>query len=179
MSYDNRAPVNRRARIKKLNIEPGRRILVISDIHANIPYFEGVLKLAEFSDQDVLILNGDFLEKGKESLKTLRLLMEMSAKENVHLVCGNCDDWADMYQPDFRDEICDYIIKYIQYKKYSLIWGGKVIFGIGCGMLTFLIRYYGNLPEGVSFSVLIMNILVPLIERATQPRFDKKEERNV
>ena len=122
MSYDNRAPVNRRARIKKLNIEPGRRILVISDIHANIPYFEGVLKLAEFSDQDVLIINGDFLEKGKESLKTLRLLMEMSAKENVHLVCGNCDDWADMYQPDFRDEICDYIIKYIQYKKNSLIW---------------------------------------------------------
>ena len=95
---------------------------MISDIHANIPYFEGVLKLAEFSDQDVLIINGDFLEKGKESLKTLRLLMEMSAKENVHLVCGNCDDWADMYQPDFRDEICDYIIKYIQYKKNSLIW---------------------------------------------------------
>ena len=93
MSYDNRAPVHRRARIKKLNIEPGRRILVISDIHANIPYFEGVLKLAEFSDQDVLIINGDFLEKGKESLKTLRLLMEMSAEENVHLVCGNCDDW--------------------------------------------------------------------------------------
>ena len=55
---------------------------------------------------------------------------------------------------------------------------GKVIFGIGCGMLTFLIRYYGNLPEGVSFSVLIMNILVPLIERATQPRFDKKEAHN-
>ena len=122
MSYDNRAPVNRLARIKKLNIDPGRRILVVSDIHANIPYFEGVLKLAEFSDQDVLIINGDFLEKGKDSLKMLRLLMEMSAKENVHLVCGNCDDWADMYQPDFWDEICDYIIKYLQYKKYSLIW---------------------------------------------------------
>ena len=122
MSYDNRAPVNRRARIKKLNIEPGRRILVISDIHANIPYFEGVLKLAEFSDQDVLIIDGDFLEKGKDSLKMLRLLMEMSVKENVHLVCGNCDDWADMYQPDFRDEICDYIIMYLKYKKHSLIW---------------------------------------------------------
>ena len=122
MSYDNRAPVNRRARIQKLNIEPGRRILVISDIHANIPYFEGVLKLTKFSDRDVLILDGDFLEKGNDSLRLLRMLMEMSKKENVHFVCGNCDDWADMYVPDFRDEICDYILKYLQYKKHSLLW---------------------------------------------------------
>ena len=122
MAYNNRAPVNRRARIQKLNIEEGRRILVISDIHANIPYFEGVLKLAEFSERDVLILDGDFLEKGRESLKLLRLLMEMTKRENVHLVCGNCDDWADMYAPDFRDEICDYILKYLQYRRRSLLW---------------------------------------------------------
>lgn len=122
MSYNNRAPVSRRARIQKLNIEQGRRILVISDIHANIPYFEGVLKLADFSDRDVLILDGDFLEKGTESLKLLRMLMEMSKRENVHLVCGNCDDWADMYLPDFQDEICDYILKYLQYRKRSLLW---------------------------------------------------------
>ena len=122
MSYDNRASVNRRARIQKLNIEPGRRILVISDIHANIPYFEGVLKLTKFSDRDVLILDGDFLEKGNDSLRLLRMLMEMSKKENVHFVCGNCDDWADMYVPDFRAEICDYILKYLQYRKHSLLW---------------------------------------------------------
>ena len=42
---------------------------MISDIHANIPYFEGVLKLAQFSDDDILIIDGDFLEKGPESLK--------------------------------------------------------------------------------------------------------------
>ena len=112
----------RRARIQKLNIEPGRRILVVSDIHANIPYFEGVLKLAAFSERDVLIIDGDFLEKGKESLRLLRMLMEMSKRENVHLVCGNCDDWADMYLPGFRDEICDYILQYLQYRKWGLLW---------------------------------------------------------
>lgn len=112
----------RRARIKKLKIEDGRRILVISDVHANVPYFEGVLKLAEFCDQDVLIIDGDFLEKGTESLKMLRILMEMSKKENVHLVCGNCDDWADMYLPEFPDEVCDYIVKYLQYRKWGLLW---------------------------------------------------------
>ncbi len=44
---------------------------------------------------------------------------------------------------------------------------GKVIYAIGCGALTVLIRWEGSLPEGVSFAIVIMNILVPLIERAT------------
>lgn len=112
----------RRARIRSMNIEPGKRILVMSDIHANVPYFEGALKLAGFCDRDELIINGDFLEKGKESLRLLRMLMEMTEKGNVHLVCGNCDDWADMYHPDFRDYINDYILKYLQYRKSGLIW---------------------------------------------------------
>ena len=47
---------------------------------------------------------------------------------------------------------------------------GKVIFAVGCGFLTVLLRAYSNMPEGVSFSILLMNILVPLIERATVPR---------
>lgn len=46
---------------------------------------------------------------------------------------------------------------------------GKVVFGIGCGLLTVLIRLCGSLPEGVSFAIVIMNILVPLIERFTRP----------
>lgn len=44
---------------------------------------------------------------------------------------------------------------------------GKIIFGIGCGLLTFLIRYYGNIAEGVSFSIILMNILAPNIDRLT------------
>ncbi len=47
---------------------------------------------------------------------------------------------------------------------------GKIIFGIGCGLLTSLIRFYGNLPEGVSFAIVIMNILVPHIEKLTAPK---------
>lgn len=47
---------------------------------------------------------------------------------------------------------------------------GKVIFAIGCGIITSLIRIFGNLPEGVSYSILIMNILVPLIENITLPK---------
>ena len=42
---------------------------------------------------------------------------------------------------------------------------GKVIMGIGCGILTMVIRIWGSYPEGVSFSILLMNILTPLIDK--------------
>lgn len=45
---------------------------------------------------------------------------------------------------------------------------GKVIFGVGAGLLTCLIRYFGNYPEGVSFAILFMNILNPYICRWTR-----------
>lgn len=51
----------------------------------------------------------------------------------------------------------------------STSWG-KVIFGIGCGLITVLIRFWGNLPEGVSFAILLMNILTPYISRLTANR---------
>ncbi|HHU07333.1 MAG TPA: RnfABCDGE type electron transport complex subunit D [Clostridiaceae bacterium] len=46
---------------------------------------------------------------------------------------------------------------------------GKIIFGIGCGLLTFLMRMYSGMPEGVSFAILIMNILTPHINNWTKP----------
>ncbi|MBQ3202906.1 MAG: RnfABCDGE type electron transport complex subunit D [Clostridia bacterium] len=45
---------------------------------------------------------------------------------------------------------------------------GKVIFGIGCGLMTCLIRYFGSYPEGVSFAILFMNILTPYISKWTR-----------
>ncbi len=46
---------------------------------------------------------------------------------------------------------------------------GKVIFGVGCGIITAAIRFYGSYPEGVSFSILLMNILTPYIDKWTRP----------
>ena len=46
---------------------------------------------------------------------------------------------------------------------------GQVIFAVGCGLITTLIRIFGGYPEGVSYSILIMNCCVPLIERFTEP----------
>ena len=58
---------------------------------------------------------------------------------------------------------------------------GQAIFGIGCGLFTILIRYFGSYNEGVCYSIMVMNLLVPLIDKYTKPtRFgvvksDKKE----
>lgn len=46
---------------------------------------------------------------------------------------------------------------------------GRVIFGVGCGLITVFIRYFGSYPEGVSFAILIMNLLVWYIDRFTKP----------
>lgn len=47
---------------------------------------------------------------------------------------------------------------------------GQLIMGFGCGILTTLIRVYGGYPEGVSYSILLMNLAVPLIDRYTKPK---------
>jgi electron transport complex protein RnfD len=47
---------------------------------------------------------------------------------------------------------------------------GCWVFGVGIGLLVVLIRVWGGLPEGVMYAILIMNSLVPFINRVTQPR---------
>ena len=47
---------------------------------------------------------------------------------------------------------------------------GQIIYGIGCGALTVLLRYFGLFPEGVTYAILLMNLLVWVIDRHTAPR---------
>jgi electron transport complex protein RnfD len=56
---------------------------------------------------------------------------------------------------------------------------GKLIFGIGCGLITLVIRFFSDMPEGVSFAILIMNILTFYIDKLTFPKpfgMDKEAE---
>lgn len=47
---------------------------------------------------------------------------------------------------------------------------GQIVYGIGCGILTVVFRYFGLFPEGVTYAILIMNALVWFIDRHTAPR---------
>ncbi|QEN07977.1 RnfABCDGE type electron transport complex subunit D [Oceanispirochaeta crateris] len=46
---------------------------------------------------------------------------------------------------------------------------GMLVYGVGCGFMTYLLRFFGSVPEGVSLAIIFMNIFVPLINRAFQP----------
>ena len=110
------------ARVERLALPAGKRILVVSDIHGNLPYLEGVLRRAGFSDKDELIIDGDFLEKGRESLRTLRVLMALTERGNTHVLLGNCDDWGDIYAPWWKAEGDEHVLRYMLWRKSGLLW---------------------------------------------------------
>ena len=55
---------------------------------------------------------------------------------------------------------------------------GMVIYGVGIGVITMLIRMFGSYPEGISFAILIMNSVVPLINKYVKPARFAKEVKN-
>ncbi len=55
------------------------------------------------------------------------------------------------------------------YSSSPLFIKGKIVFAIGCGVITILIRLYGGYPEGVAFAILIMNAFVPLLDKYLKP----------
>ncbi|PNS40169.1 RnfABCDGE type electron transport complex subunit D [Mesotoga sp. B105.6.4] len=54
---------------------------------------------------------------------------------------------------------------------------GHIIFGVGCGAVTMIIRLFGGYPEGVSFAILVMNAFVPLIDMGTKPKIFGKPKK--
>lgn len=56
------------------------------------------------------------------------------------------------------------------YTTSPVTWKGRLIYGFGCGLITVAIRFFGAYPEGASFAVMIMNLLVWYIDRVTLPK---------
>lgn len=103
--------------LRPISWEPGRRVLVVSDIHGNLPFLQGVLKKAGFSKEDVLIVLGDILEKSEGGLATLQYIMDLAQTHTVHAVLGNCENVTLGFLNDtWPTEI---------YRRYSRTWGEK------------------------------------------------------
>lgn len=108
------------ARVKKLETQ-GRRVIAVSDIHANLPYLKALLNKVGFCADDILIIDGDFLEKGEHSLETLRYIMRLCEKGNCFALCGNCDGWSDAVEDNiafWADKMVGYMLK----KRNGLLW---------------------------------------------------------
>ena len=111
---------NQPAKIEQLTIEPGRRVLVIADVHGNLPYLNGVLSVSGFGGDDLAVFDGDFLEKGEQSLETLRLVMRLCAEGRAKAVCGNCDGWADLFSMSPEHE--RRTREYLAWRRRGLVW---------------------------------------------------------
>lgn len=78
-------------RIARAELPPNRRILVTSDIHGQLGCLKGVLEKAQLSQEDILIIVGDMIEKGPDSLGTLRYVMRLCETHTVYPLMGNVD----------------------------------------------------------------------------------------
>ncbi len=96
----------------------------------------------------------------------------------LSLISGGGDFTYVLYQLLSGGLILGAFFMATDYSTTPLTAKGKLIFGVGCGLVTFLIRQFGSLPEGVSYSILFMNILTPYIDKISVPRplGAKKEE---
>ena len=83
--------MNQQAIVIHPEFPSGRRILAISDIHGNLPFLQHLLEQVRFTADDILVLVGDMLEKGPDSLGLLRYIVELCKTHTVYPLCGNCD----------------------------------------------------------------------------------------
>lgn len=88
----------------------------------------------------------------------------------IMLIAGKGDFTYVAYQLMSGGLFIGAIFMATDYTTSPITFKGKIIFGIGCGLVTCLIRLFGSLPEGVSYSIILMNVLCPLIEKATTPK---------
>ncbi len=101
--------------ILKHPYQAGQRILVTSDIHGHPDHLRRVLASAGFCDDDLLVIVGDIVEKGPDSLGALRYVMELCAQGNTVALVGNVDAYRlhmiDTLSPDnaadFWAYLCD------------------------------------------------------------------------
>lgn len=84
-------PGEDRAIVARANFPQGRRVVAVSDIHGNLPFFRALMEKIKLSPDDILVLVGDLLEKGRDSLALLRYVMELERTHTVYSLCGNCD----------------------------------------------------------------------------------------
>lgn len=81
-----------KAKVRPIQLPPGRRVLVVSDIHGNLPLLKGLLRKAGFGREDILIVLGDILERSEGSLETLQYVIELTKNYTVYSILGNCDN---------------------------------------------------------------------------------------
>lgn len=103
--------------IHKLNLDQNRRVIIVSDIHANLSLFKRLLEKVHYHPDDYLFIIGDLCEKGLHSLETVRYVKKMTEQfSNVFVTKGNCDV---LYQYAFKGD--ERILNYMKAQQNSIL----------------------------------------------------------
>ena len=106
------------AQLRRVKMGGYQRIIVVSDIHGNGHLLKRLLNELSFSSNDALFLLGDFIERGTNSLETVRYAMSLCKAGNAFALQGNCDTlWDDLT----RGLYCMDINAYIDWRRNSLL----------------------------------------------------------
>lgn len=108
-----------KAKVLRKDLSQYKRIIVCSDIHGDLDGFEGLLKQVDFTQEDGLVIAGDILEKGNQSLKLLRKIMKMHEEGNLFMTLGNNDTL--LRECAYREADNESIYWYMNSRKNSIL----------------------------------------------------------
>ncbi|WP_236687173.1 metallophosphoesterase [Ornithinibacillus californiensis] len=103
--------------VRKVKLDKRKRVIITSDIHANLNLLKKLLAKVNFTQEDYLFINGDLCEKGPNSFEVIDFVKKlMSENKNVYVTKGNCDV-VHRYVLDGNEGI----LAYIRNRKYSVL----------------------------------------------------------
>jgi len=130
--------------VKKINIPSNKRMIVTSDIHGHYYHLKNILRKVSFTENDILFIVGDIIEKGPLCLRTLRYVMQLCNDYTVYPLMGNVDATRLFMFDDNSTENCEELFEYIQFmKKY---WGGCLFLDM-CNELKIYIYSSNDIPN--------------------------------
>lgn len=104
-------------KVQTICLDKTRRIFCVSDIHGHFDLFYQALRQVNFQKEDQCIVLGDIVEKGPDSLKTVRFLMDLQQKQDIYVTKGNCEAWVLELLEDEET-----LARYMQSRKESIFW---------------------------------------------------------
>lgn len=123
--------------IQKISAGTGQRIIAMSDIHGHPDHMVQLLRKLRYDRDDILIIVGDLVDKGPDSLQAVRYIMGLSSKNQVYVSMGNVDEYRLHVLCDRTEGSDERFCDFIHWQKKR--WG--------CGLLLDMLAGLGISPE--------------------------------
>ncbi|MCM1345270.1 MAG: metallophosphoesterase [Muribaculaceae bacterium] len=111
--------------IENIPAQPGQRLLVVSDIHGHLDWLVQLLKKLEYDGDDILVIVGDLIDKGPESLRVVQYVMDLCRRHPVHVSMGNVDIARVQKLYDDTPGAEERFIEYLQWMEKH--WGNSLL----------------------------------------------------